>query len=224
MPPTNADSEESVSPQPFRIVLASASPRRQEILTTMGIKFEVDAPTNPEPDPCDFSSVEQFVSHAAFCKALEVADRRGGSGWVLAADTVAEVDGVVLGKPRDRSDADRILRRLIGRKHRTWTGLCLLRTRDHLALSLTQFSWVTFRSVSDRELSDYLESRAWEGKAGAYGIQHENDPFVESLVGSYSNVMGLPIEAATTLLEAARRIDDIAWMQGLSKNLSSNKA
>lgn len=210
MPPTDADSEDSVSPPPFRIVLASASPRRQEILTTMGITFEVDAPTNPEPDPDRFSSVEQFVSHAAFCKALEVAERRGGNDWILAADTVAEVDGHVLGKPQDRSDAERILRRLIGKRHRTWSGLFLLRSRDHLALSMAQFSWVTFRTVSEIELADYLESRAWEGKAGAYGIQHENDPFVESLEGSYSNVMGLPIEGVTTLFEAARRIDDIA--------------
>jgi septum formation protein len=224
MPPTDAVSKDSISPSPFRIVLASASPRRQEILTGMGVPFEIDAPTNPEPDPRDFPSVEQFVSHAAFCKALEVADRRCGNDWILAADTVAEVDGVALGKPQDRSDAERILRRLIGRRHRTWTGLCLLRSSDHLSLLLAQFSWVTFRTVSERELADYLESRAWEGKAGAYGIQHQNDPFVESLEGSYSNVMGLPIEGVTALLESARRIGDIAWMQGVSKNLSSNEA
>lgn len=193
------------------IVLASGSPRRRQILSEMGVAFIVDSPTSPEPDPSDFSTVEQFVSHAAFRKALEVADRRRCGEWILAADTVAEIDGVVLGKPADRADAERILRLLIGRRHRTWTGLCLLRPVDRLSLSLAQFSWVSFRRVSEEKLEEYLRSGDWEGKAGAYGIQHESDPFVESLEGSYSNVMGLPVEGVSTLLWAAKQISDVAW-------------
>jgi len=219
MPPTDAaDSTHSVSPKPpLEIVLASASPRRRQILAAMGVPFEIDVPTRQEPDPRDFPSVEQFVSHAAFRKAIEVADRRANA-WILAADTVAEVDDRALGKPSDRVDAERILRSLIGRRHRTWTGMCLMRSSDRLSLSIAQFSWVTFRTVSEVELNDYLDSRAWEGKAGAYGIQHENDPFVESLEGSYSNVMGLPIEGATTLLKAMELIEAVAWTPSLSKN------
>jgi len=75
---------------------------------------------------------------------------------------------------------------------------------------LAQFSWVSFRNVSEEKLAEYLASLALEGKAGAYGIQHENDPFVESLEGSYTNVMGLPVEGVTTLLRAAERIGDVA--------------
>jgi len=96
-----------------------------------------------------------------------------------------------------------------------------MQSSNHLSLSIAQFSWVTFRTVSESELADYLDSRAWEGKAGAYGIQHENDPFVASLEGSYSNVMGLPIEGVTTLLLAAECIIEFAWTKGVSKNPSS---
>ena len=210
MLPIAADFGNPISlPRPFKIVLASASPRRHEILTSMGVPFEVDVPMRPEPDPSDFPTVEHFVSFAAFGKALEVAHRRASSDWVLAADTVAEVDGVVLGKPNDRDDAERILRRLIGRKHRTWTGLCLMRSSDRLSLATAQFSWVTFRTVMETTLAEYLNSGDWDGKAGAYGIQNENDPFVESLEGSYSNVMGLPIEGVTALLHAAELVGDI---------------
>jgi septum formation protein len=194
----------------MNIVLASASPRRQEILRQMGVSFEVDAPSRPEPSPDDFPSVELFVTHAAYRKASEIADRRNDGLWILAADTVAELDGEVLGKPADRADAERILRRLIGRRHRTWTGLCLLRPTDRLSLVLAQFSWVVFRKVSEKTLAEYLESGHWEGKAGAYGIQHDNDPFVESLEGSYSNVMGLPVEGVRGLLKCAERLDAVA--------------
>lgn len=195
---------------PEAIILASASPRRQSILAEMGVAFEVDAPIGAEPNPNDFPTVEQFVTHAAHRKALEIAERCGDGAWVLAADTVAEVDGVLLGKPSDRAEAEQILHRLIGRRHRTWTGVCLLRPRDRLSLLAAQFSWVTFRAVSEDRLRAYLDSGDWEGKAGAYGIQHADDPFVESLEGSYSNVMGLPIEAVTTLFAAAERIDGVA--------------
>jgi septum formation protein len=197
------------------IVLASASPRRRAILTEMGVAFTVDAPIGPEPQPEAFPTVEQFVTYAAHRKALEVADRRTDS-WVLAADTVAEVDGEVLGKPADRSDAERILRRLLGRRHRTWTGLCLLRVSDRLALVLAQSSGVTFRDVSEQRLRAYLDGDGWQGKAGAYGIQHEDDPFVERLEGSFTNVMGLPVEGATTLFAAAERLGGIACTQGLA--------
>lgn len=191
-------------------VLASGSPRRQSILRDLGLKFEVDAPQSPEPDPADFPSVEIFVAHAAHRKAAEIAARRDVGDWILAADTVAEVDGVVLGKPADRADAERILRTLVGRRHRTWTGVCLLRSGDRLAFLDADASWVTFRDVGEERLQNYLDGGAWEGKAGAYGIQDCDDPFVASLEGSFSNVMGLPVERVQQLFEAAEAIDGIA--------------
>jgi len=192
------------------IVLASASPRRKSILNELGIPFEVDAPRSPEPTPTHFPSVELFVTHAAHRKAVEVAARRRVGEWILAADTVAEADGVVLGKPADHDDAERILRTLVGARHRTWTGLCLLRAGDRLTLLDADASWVTFRSVSEMTLQNYLDSQAWEGKAGAYGIQDKNDPFVESLEGSFTNVMGLPIETVMKLLALAELVDGVA--------------
>jgi septum formation protein len=193
-----------------RIVLASASPRRQSILVEMGVPFEIDPPIGAEPEPKNFPSVEQFVTHAAHRKALEIADRRRGAHWILAADTVAEVDGHVLGKPVDRADAERILRQLVGRRHRTWTGVCLLRSNDRLSLLAAQFSWVTFRSIGAERLQAYLDGGDWQGKAGAYGIQLADDPFVESLEGSYTNVMGLPVELVATMIRTAEGIDGVA--------------
>jgi len=211
-------SAKPVVKRPAVVILASASPRRQAILADLEVAFVVDAPVGAEPEPNDFPTVEQFVTHAAHRKALEVADRRGGDEWILAADTVAEVDGLVLGKPADRAEAEQILRRLIGRRHRTWTGVCLLRPRDRMSLLAAQFSWVTFRAVSEERLAAYLDGGDWQGKAGAYGIQHADDPFVESLEGSYSNVMGLPVEAVETLLAAAARIDGVVCTGGVGKN------
>jgi septum formation protein len=194
----------------IKLVLASASPRRRSILAEMGVRFDVDPPTQPEPDPADFPSVELFATHAAHRKAVEVADRRSPDEWILAADTVVEVGGTVLGKPLDRADAKRILQLLVGRRHRTWTGLCLLRCRDRMALLYAEASWVTFRKIGDDRLEDYLDSGAWKGKAGAYGIQDRDDPFVESLEGSFTNVVGLPMEGLGRLLLAVEPMNGVA--------------
>ena len=194
----------------IKLVLASGSPRRRSILAELGVRFEIDPPALPEPEPAGFPSVELFATHAAHRKAVEIADRRKSDDWILAADTVVEVDGTTLGKPADRADAKRILQSLVGRRHRTWTGLCLLRRKDRLALLHAEASWVTFRKIGDDRLEHYLDSGAWEGKAGAYGIQDRDDPFVESLEGSFTNVVGLPVEGVRRLLLAAERIDAVA--------------
>jgi septum formation protein len=191
------------------LVLASGSPRRQSMLRELGLTFDIDAPLMPEPDPSDYPSVELFVTHAAHRKAAEIAARRPDGDWILAADTVAEVDGVALGKPADRKDAERILRTLIGRRHRTWTGICMMRAGERRALLDADASWVTFRTVTDDRLREYLDGGAWEGKAGAYGIQDHDDPFVEKLEGSFTNVMGLPVERVLTLFATAEAIDGL---------------
>jgi septum formation protein len=192
--------------QPF--ILASASPRRKSLLTEAGYRFETISTGVEEPDPVGFPSVESFVMHAAHLKALGAARPPGADDrWILAADTVAELDGVVLGKPRDRAHAHEILAALQGTKHRTWTGVCLLLPRSNVALLAAEATVVQMRSLTEPKLDFYLDSGAWQGKAGAYGIQDHDDPFVERIDGSFTNVVGLPMERVNKLFAQAAVIE-----------------
>ncbi|HVJ80767.1 MAG TPA: Maf family protein [Planctomycetia bacterium] len=193
---------------PFAFVLASSSPRRRELLTQAGYQFEVVPCPEPEPDPRSFHDVASFVQHAAHRKAAWVAGRAPAtSRWILGADTVAEYGGEVLGKPSDRADAERILRKLQGTEHQTWTGLCLLSPEKGVALLAAEMTVVHFRRVPEPALAAYLDGGAWQGKAGAYGIQDHDDPFVERFIGSHSNVVGMPLERLAILMNYAQAID-----------------
>ncbi len=189
-----------------RFVLASASPRRRELLAAAGYAFDVLPATRPEPPAAASPGVAVFVQHAALCKAAEVAALPAAAGrWVLAADTVAEsAGGEALGKPRDRADAERILRLLMGTVHTTWTGVCL-RTPDGFHALLAEPTRVFMRELAPAALAAFLDSGAWEGKAGAYGIQDRDDPLVRHVEGSFDNVVGLPCARLPALFAAASR-------------------
>lgn len=183
-------------------ILASESPRRRELLEAAGYRFEVMPSGVVEPEPTGFPSARAYVAHVAWLKADAVASE--ASQWVLAADTAVEFGDKILGKPVDRSDAERILRALEGTRHRVLTGVCLARGGADLFVSLVAETLVTMRRLSDSGRAAYLDSRRWEGKAGAYGIQDEGDPFVEAVEGSFTNVMGLPMERLEDLFHMAR--------------------
>lgn len=187
------------------LVLASASPRRRQLLAEAGFDFHVLPADVEEPDPAGFADARAYVAHTAWLKADAVRVRlpRELEGrWVLAADTVAAHDGHVLGKPTDRDDARRILRTLAGTTHVTLTGVCLASPRHGFAVVDVIATQVTMKPLSTDELEAYLDSGAWQGKAGAYGIQDqpEHDPFVAALDGSVTNVIGLPMERLAELL------------------------
>lgn len=188
-----------------RFILASASPRRHDLLAAAGYAFAVVPSSVAEPPPTGFSSAPAYVAHVAWLKAADVTTQ--AHSWVLAADTVAVVKGLILGKPSDRADAARILRLLMGTRHQVLTGVCLILPRPALALSMVVSTDVAMRRLSEPELEAYLDGGLWEGKAGAYGIQDHDDPFVEAVNGSYSNVMGLPMEKLEALFTAANRVD-----------------
>ncbi len=179
-------------------ILASASPRRRQLLAEAGYRFEVEPSDVVEPDPASETCPAEYAAHLAWRKANAVARRRK-SGLILAADTVCVVAGQILNKPLDREDAERMIRLQEGRDTEVITGLCLYRAdRDewHGAIDV---SIVQFRPLSERERSDYLESGRWEGKSGAYGVQ-DRDPWVSVARGSFSNVVGLPMERLAELL------------------------
>ena len=128
------------------------------------------------------------------------------SEWVIGADTIVAHGSTIIGKPADRRDAERILRTLSGTRHRVITGLCVVLPREGLSLVDHVVTTVEMKQLSDRELAEYLDTNLWEGKAGAYGIQDEQDPFVMACEGSFSNVVGLPMERLGEVLDLARRM------------------
>ena len=182
------------------IILASQSPRRVDLLREAGIEFEAVSPVGPEleMDERRFSP-EEFVEAAAYQKATSVAERYPDR-IILAADTVVALNGLIYGKPADRDDARRILSALAGVTQDVITGVTILQPAAGRRLIEHDVTRVTMRPMSHGEIEAYLDSGEWEGKAGAYGIQGTADRFVERVEGSFSNVVGLPVERVLRML------------------------
>ena len=172
----------------MKIILASASPRRRELLAELGCRFEIitaDIDENiPEKDPA------VHVCILAERKAMAVREKAGDDALIIAADTVVCADGEILGKPCDRADAERMLRMLSGRRHEVISGIAVgINGRVHTAYESTA---VTFKRLSDREISAYLNTNEPYDKAGAYAVQGIASLFIERIEGDYFNVVGLP--------------------------------
>ena len=170
------------------LILASASPRRHELLLAAGLPHLVTPSSIPETRNSGESPID-FVRRLAEEKARAIPAHP--SDLVLAADTVVSLDGHVFGKPADQADAAHILRTLSGRSHWVHTGICLLRAS--LCIVDLASTEVRFSELSDREIWEYTQSGEPMDKAGAYAIQGLASRFVESITGSYQNVVGLPV-------------------------------
>ncbi|WP_165250968.1 Maf family protein [Paludisphaera soli] len=188
------------------LILASASPRRRQLLEEAGYDFEVDPSDVDEPGPEPGVSPAEYAAGLAWRKARAVALRRG-SGLILAADTVCAVGGEILNKPVDRADAERMIRLQEAGEADVITGLCLHRGDRPEWLGAVEISVVAFRALTDEARAAYLDSGRWEGKSGAYGVQ-DRDPFVSVARGSFSNVVGLPMERLAALLAAHPALRD----------------
>lgn len=187
-----------------RLILASGSPRRRALLTEAGYDFEVSPPPDDEPAPEPNETPTDYVARLARRKAAAVRPRHA-LGCLLACDTVAELDGRVIGKPNDLPHARRILHSLRGRDHRVHTGLCLWpATGDPLLRVAT--TDLQMDAVSDDDVEEYLDSGLWVGKAGAFGYQDRVE-WLHVVRGSESNVVGLPLELLAKLLAELERID-----------------
>jgi septum formation protein len=183
------------------IYLASASPRRRQLLLQLGVRFEivaaeVDETTRAGEPAADY--VLRLARAKAETAALHLGDLRAA---VLAADTAVVVEGVILGKPRDRAEGLQMLTRLSGRRHQVLSAVALW-TAGSLRTALST-SCVTFRTVSAREGEAYWQSGEPADKAGGYAIQGRGALFIERLEGSYSGVMGLPLYETAQLLQQA---------------------
>ena len=182
-----------------RLILASESPRRKQLLEEAGYEFEVDPAGIDEPEPSSEMSPWAYAAHLAWRKAAEVARRRS-TGLILGADTICVVEGEILNKPLDRADAERMIRLQEGRNTHVISGICLYRVDRHEWVGAVEVSVVQFKPLSDQDRLAYLDSERWQGKSGGYGVQ-DHDPFVAVVRGSFSNVVGLPVERLEALLQ-----------------------
>jgi septum formation protein len=181
-----------------RLILASASPRRRELLAGLGVPFEVMPAAVAEHEAPD-ADPREMVRHNAALKAEWVA-LRCPEAFVLGADTTVFIDQLVLNKPRDLAEAKTMLRRLSGRTHNVYTGLAVRRQCARLALDSGVASEVTFRPLDDATIERYLAVVNPLDKAGAYAIQEGTDLIIASWRGSFSNIVGLPIEETKQIL------------------------
>lgn len=182
------------------IILASQSPRRSDLLAEAGIAFEAVNPRYEEPSTDGLHvNPAAFAQSASYYKAASLADDYPDR-FILGADTVVAVGNRLFGKPADINDARDILTALMGVTQQVITGVTLLHPASDRRLIAHDVTDVTMRRMSSEELDAYLAGGDWQGKAGAYGIQGEADRFVEKCEGSYSNVVGLPIELVKRML------------------------
>jgi septum formation protein len=203
-----------------RLILASASEGRRDLLRRAGFEFEVMPSGVEEPSGEGVTDPRAYVHQVAWMKAAAVAGKVS-EGIVLAADSVGWQGGEIIGKPTDRDDARRILRRLSGTTHELWTGVCLWLRPEDVQVCWQERSLVQMKALSDAELESYLDTGAWEGKSGAYAIQEAGDPFLTVLEGSVSNVVGLPVETLSGLLS---RTENFAGSRKLIKDLKATHA
>ena len=182
----------------FDIYLASASPRRQELLTQIGIRFKLLNVNVPEV-PAAGEEAKDFVQRVALEKARAGKQQlmNDDNHPVLGADTAVVVDGTIFGKPANRDDAVAMLKRMAGRKHQVISAVALVAKEQAVKVSISQ---VMFDSLSDKQISAYWDSGECQDKAGAYAIQGQAAVFVQELQGSYSGVMGLPLFETAGLL------------------------
>jgi septum formation protein len=186
-----------------RLILGSGSPARRDLLTRAGYRFEVIPAAIDEPTGAGVTDPSAYVQQVAWLKAAAVAPKIA-EGIILAADTVGWLHGEIIGKPADEADARRILTALGGTVHELWTGTILWRRPDDIQIAWQEVSRVRFTRLTPSEMDAYLATRQWQGCSGAYAIQPTNDPYVELVEGSMTNVIGLPMETLARLLAWVR--------------------
>ena len=186
-------------PDPREIILASSSPRRRELLARFGYTFRVIEPdSDAECGICSRETPPELVARLAYQKAANVIAKIE-SGLVLSCDTVAECVAIILGKPENREHAEQMLRRLRGRKHSVYSGVCLWDKAKDTRSVRVDVSHLWMEPITDEQMESYLDSEQWVGKAGAFGFQ-DGPNWIRLESGSASNVVGLPMEMLETML------------------------
>lgn len=173
-----------------KIILASGSPRRKEILTSMGVEFDV-VKSDIDEKSSDGTKPNILAMALAFEKANSVAINNVND-FVLGADTIVAIDGIVLGKPRDKDEATKFLKLLSGRTHEVITGFSIICLNEKIKIIDCEVSEVKFKKLSDIEIDEYVNDDEPYDKAGGYAIQGKASKFIESYHGDYDNIVGIP--------------------------------
>jgi septum formation protein len=185
---------------PVSVILASASPRRKELLAEAGYKFTV---VTPDIDESGFEA--ERIRPCDYAKRLALEKARGVAGdfqncLVIAADTVVDFDGEIIGKPADAKEAEEITRKLFSKPHKVVTAVAIVRLEDGVELVESDTTTIYPKKMSEEQMAEHIRSGSWQDKAGAYAIQREGDEFIERIDGSLTNVMGLPMELLERML------------------------
>lgn len=186
---------------PEKVILASGSPRRRELLGDMGIEFEIDV---PDVDETVAGAPDEMVRVLAERKARAVAAKRS-EGLIVAADTLVALDGRALGKPANDEEAKEMLSSLSGRTHDVFTGVCVMDAASGRCMVEADRTGVCFREVSNEEIESYVATGEPRDKAGAYAIQGGAGAFVSGYEGSRTNVIGLPVELLDKMLRGMNK-------------------
>lgn len=183
-----------------QFILASASPRRRDLLRKAGYCFEI-VPSEVDESAFDTDGVtsEEHTRILALAKARDVA-ARFPNALVMGSDTVVDLDGEIIGKPDDAAHAEEITRKLFSQPHKVITGLALVCLETKIEIVEADTTIVYPRQLTEAQIAAHIQNGQWKGKAGAYGIQETGDEFVDRIDGSFTNVMGLPMELTRRLL------------------------
>ena len=183
-----------------QFILASASPRRKTLLQKAGYNFKIVISSIDESlFPTDSTTSVEHTKQLALAKAKDVA-KQYPSELVMGADTVVDFNGEIIGKPRDAAHAEKITRMLFSEPHDVITGVALVRICDGIEMVEAATTKVFPKQLTEKQIVDHIQNGKWQGKAGAYGIQETGDEFVERINGSFTNVIGLPMELIEQML------------------------
>ena len=184
----------------YSVILASASPRRKQLLAEAGYKFTVVRPDIDESAfPVEGIKTCEYTERLALAKAKNVAEKYPDF-LVIGADTVVDFEGEIIGKPADDKEAEQITKKLFSRPHKVITGIAIVRLSDGIELSECDTTTVYPKRLTSEQIAEHVKSGAWRDKAGAYAIKENGDEFIERIEGSLTNVMGLPMELLESLL------------------------
>jgi len=186
---------------PALIILASASPRRRQLMSEAGYEFKVVLPKVDESAfDADQTNPVEYAKRLALAKAKSVAGKYPDS-FVIGADTIVDFAGRIIGKAADAEEAEQITRNLFSAPHKVITGVAIVKFSDGTEQVRSDSTTVYPRRMTDEQISNHVKGGSWQDKAGAYAIQETGDEFVEKIEGSLTNVMGLPMELLESLLD-----------------------
>jgi septum formation protein len=184
-----------------KIILASKSPRRKELLDIINIDYDIIESNCDESSVSFDNSPEVYVQKLSILKATDVSKKVPYEALIIGADTVVECDGKILGKPKDKEDAYNMISLLSGRTHNVFTGICVMNSKTKEFTSTFEKTEVIFKEIEHNEIVKYISTDEPYDKAGSYAIQGLASCFIKGIIGDYNNVVGLPVYKLASLLK-----------------------